>query len=217
MVDKEYEKALVLKFTSFSDPRSPLVLDLDITRFYSAIKKEFPMYHFGFATAASSLHSPVSTMDNECESLGKKERQILSLFLGLLRTRSREMLPHHYSVAPLAQWYKRHTQARRQTSSDSSARLRTVLAKLNDIYTRTIMTFNETLQSLPRAHGSFDNYNNLMSAKHPTEGKHSTNHIGTAMYLREDKLYKLPADTLMRLPGGISLSFVHALTISTQG
>ena len=101
MVEREYKKALISKFTSFACPRSPLVSDMVITRFYNTLKKECPICHFVFATAASSDHSPVSISENEGELLGKKERQILSLFLGLLRTRSREMLPHYSIVMPL--------------------------------------------------------------------------------------------------------------------
>ena len=57
MVDREYHKAFVLKFTSCSCPRSPLVSDAEIARFYSTLKKEFPVYQFVFATAASKVGS----------------------------------------------------------------------------------------------------------------------------------------------------------------
>ena len=47
--------------------------------------------------------------------------------------------------------------------------------------------------------------------KSSIEGKSSTNHIGTAMYLREDKPYKLPPDTLMRSPHGILFKVVSCV------
>ena len=105
----------------FSSPISNLVSPDIISGFYDAMQQDFPICHFGFVTAASSIKNWIAPDTMQCEEdddmqcdedeaaddketlgiLDRKRRRVLALFLGLLLTRSQRLLPFYSIVEPL--------------------------------------------------------------------------------------------------------------------
>ena len=134
---------------------------------------------------------------------------ILKLFCDLLRTKSRERLAHYAMVQTLAFWFKGTAMPRLKfVGSAMTANIKTAWIRLEAMHKEGVLTFNEKLMWLAYAHGAFDNFNRLISAKYHREGKSSNNQIGTAALVREDTSYLLPQGTTMASPCGIPFEVV---------
>ena len=217
-VDTKYQSEMSDRLSDWWKASSYLTSDPDIAVFYNDLKEQFPMCHFVFACAVSTRSYQVSTWsvlqpreeEDEGEQLHRKQRMILYVFFGLLRTRNRNLLLHYSMVEPLANWFKGLQQpGRRSISGGFNSDLRRTWKRLGEMYDQCIPTFNEKLQSTERCHGALDNHNKIIRSKFMTEGKSAIVHIGTAMFLRQDKPYYLPVGTKMISPMGISFNVIE--------
>ena len=97
---------MVSKISDFAEARAYHVPNEAIAQFYSMLRSDFPHCRYVFASIVSTKKYQVSTLDELHETaqdqLHRKERMILYLFLGLLRTRNRLLLRHYAMVQPLA-------------------------------------------------------------------------------------------------------------------
>ena len=104
-VETTYRNAFEDIFTDFSSPVSSLVSSCTITGIYEATKKLFPLCHFVFATAVSTKRDSIAPHSDQCkegwdgnkeetlELLDRKNKRVLSIFFGLLLSKSQRMLP----------------------------------------------------------------------------------------------------------------------------
>ena len=110
--------------------------------------------------------SVVDGVETKTEQLHRKQRMVLYVFLGLLRTRNWLLLKHYAMVEPLAYWFQNVRQRGRCSLSGSfSYTLRTVWRNLHKMHTRCQEQFNETLQLIPHLHAAFDNHINVVVNK----------------------------------------------------
>ena len=63
--------------------------------------------------------------------------------------------------------------------------------------------FNKELEAQSLNLRAYDNYNNVMSKKNPTDGENAITHIGTAYYAVKLKAIDLPEGTVIQSPHGV--------------
>ena len=117
-VETTYRNAFEDILTDFSSPVLSLVSSCTIAGIYEAMKKLFPLCHFVFATVVSTKRASIAPHPDQCdegwdgnpderpELLDRKKRRILSIFFGLLLSRSQRLLPYFSIVETLGLWYK---------------------------------------------------------------------------------------------------------------
>ena len=138
------------------------------------------------------------------QDLHRKERMMLFLFFGLIRTKSRYLLKHWAMVEPFGHYFKGHQQPGRNSLSGAfTSTLETCWKRQNEIYERFLPSFNEELQSESTNYGSYDNYNEVLPKKNPTDGKNAITHIGTVYYAKKAKPIDLPVGTIVKSPHGV--------------
>ena len=231
-VDKEYAEAIESCY-GFCEVKGYLMDPTRCSEYYEELRERFPLCHLIFATivstrqfSVSSLATPSNTEPSNSTAipnaeksdddnaptpndnqLHKKERMMLFLFLALLRTRSRYLLSHWASIEPLGHYFKGHQQPGRNSLSGSfSMTLRTCWARQKVIYDKYIPTFNQELEAEQTTFGSYDNHNEVLQKKNPTDGKNAITHIGTSYYAIKAKPIDLPVGTVVRSPHGVEFN-----------
>ena len=104
-------------------------------------------------------------LDETPELLDRKKRRVLSIFFGLLLSKSQRMLPFFPIVETLGLWYKGVQQRGSRTITGGlSSTLQTAWKRIDNLYSHCLPTFNKKLRHIPRGHASFDNYNKILSS-----------------------------------------------------
>ena len=112
-------------------------------------------------------------------------------------------------VEPLGHYFKGHQQPGRNSLSGAfTSTLDTCWKRQNEIYEKFMPTFNEELQAEQTNYGSYDNYNQVLNKKNPTEGKNAITHIGTVYYAKKAKPIDLPVGTVLQSPHGVLFEVV---------
>jgi len=131
-------------------------------------------------------------------SLHKKEHIALNSWLSLICARSRDLLKTWSRVEPFGYFYKGYQQPAVSTlSGGATCDIRTVWKNQDELYTKCMPTFNETLQGESCMGGAVDNFNRLCPIKNQIDNKSSINHIGTAFFCKKDKPFEIAKDTIM--------------------
>ncbi len=112
-VDSEYEDAMASKLRDFSSTSDYLVPPSTIRKYFNRMKLSFPTLHYFFAVLISNTkfiidmdtHAADEVSDKDASDLHRKERIIFHIFLAVLRTKSRDLLPHYAMVEPLGLFF----------------------------------------------------------------------------------------------------------------
>eukprot|EP00956_Cyclotella_meneghiniana_P031332 scaffold81936_cov56-Cyclotella_meneghiniana.AAC.3 len=140
----------------------------------------------------------------------KKNRQILYLFYGLIRTHSSWLMKYWAIVEPLGCYYKGHQQPGSKSFGGSfSASLPTAWGALETIYKEEFLSFMSSLEEETTLTGAFDNYQKVIPKKDITAFKSAITHVGTSHFLKMNKPIPYPIDTVIRSPAGVHFRVTH--------
>ena len=113
MVNRDYASTMK-ECVGFTIPTTNLITSDRQKEYYEDFRTNFPRCHSNFALVVSSQYYAVPMGPlNDTDELHKKQRIILLLSCGLIRTKSNRLLSHWAQLEPFGHFFKGHQQSSR--------------------------------------------------------------------------------------------------------